>query len=71
MNRAPTANEMTQRRVQTVRLAQQKYWDVSDSADSAVTDMLCDIRHFCDAEGLDFGKLDKTAHRHYVLEAGQ
>jgi hypothetical protein len=34
----------------------------------AVRDLLTDIRHFCDHNQLDFGKLDKAAHEVYLDE---
>lgn len=33
-----------------------------------VTDMLTDLRHLCDQEALDFGKLDRLAYEHYLRE---
>ena len=41
-----------------------------DSADPAatVTDLLADVRHFCDWFGLAFGDLDRVAHSHYLEE---
>lgn len=33
-----------------------------------VTDVLTDLRHLCDQEELDFGKLDKLAYEHYLRE---
>lgn len=35
----------------------------------AVTDLLANIRHFCDMKGLDFGCLDNDAYKHYSAEA--
>jgi hypothetical protein len=34
-----------------------------------VTDLLTDIRHYCDAHGLDYGERDKSAYHHYQEEA--
>ena len=48
---------------------QGEYSGSGDSED--VTDLLADLRHFCDKEGLDFGELDSTAHRHYTAEVVQ
>ena len=33
-----------------------------------IVDMLTDLRHVCDAKEWDFGKLDKTAYEHYLVE---
>lgn len=34
----------------------------------AIIDVLADLRHLCDALGLDFAELDKSAARHYLEE---
>lgn len=39
--------------------------------ETAVTDLLANIRHFCDAKGLDFGCLDNDAYGHYSVEVVQ
>jgi hypothetical protein len=39
--------------------------------DYSVTDLLTDIRHYCDANGLDFAHLDRIAYSHYCEENGQ
>jgi hypothetical protein len=36
--------------------------------ETALTDLLAHIRHFCDAKGLDFGNVDETAYGHYTAE---
>lgn len=36
---------------------------------SRVTDMLADLRHLCDAKGLDFAEIDRVARTHYVTES--
>jgi len=33
-----------------------------------VTDILADLRHYCDAHGIDFAKQDKVAYQHYSEE---
>jgi len=33
-----------------------------------ITDLLTDIRHYCDARGVDFAACDQSAYRHYVNE---
>lgn len=33
-----------------------------------VINVLSDLRHLCDREGIAFGELDDTAHRHYSKE---
>lgn len=34
----------------------------------AVCDLLTDLRHLCEASGLDFGKIDRQAYEHYREE---
>jgi hypothetical protein len=36
-------------------------WD-----DLAITDILADLRHYCDSKGLAFHELDKAAYEHYL-----
>ena len=33
-----------------------------------VVDMLTDLRHVCDVQGLDFGECDRIAHNNYLPE---
>ena len=40
----------------------------SCDAGATVTDLLADVRHFCDWSGLSHGDLDRTAHLHYLEE---
>lgn len=35
-----------------------------------ITDMLSDLRHLCDAKGIEFGKIDRIAYRKYSAEGG-
>mgnify|MGYP000935753167 CR=1 FL=1 len=43
----------------------------TDDAEADVVDLLVDIRHNCDAVGLDFGRLNRTARHHHEAEVGQ
>ena len=36
-----------------------------------IADLLGDLRHLCDALGLDFGELDRRAFQHYATERVQ
>lgn len=36
--------------------------------DAAIMDLLTDIRHYCDKEGLSYDKLNETAQEHYAEE---
>lgn len=42
-----------------------------DTPETDITDLLADIRHFCDANGLDFANLDRMAYQHYLAELGE
>lgn len=44
------------------------YEDAEDDIGSALTDVLADLRHLCDAVGLDFFDHDKVAYGHYSAE---
>jgi hypothetical protein len=49
-------------------VADETYEDVASgplSAEHAVVCMLADYRHYCDAKGLDFAKLDRNAYSDY------
>lgn len=39
--------------------------------DYAVADMLTDLRHYCDAAGIDFADQDRAARAHYVAELAE
>ena len=41
----------------------------SESAECYVTDLLADIRHYCDQHGVKFARADKAAYQHYSEEA--
>ncbi len=36
--------------------------------EESVTDLLADIRHWCDRHGEDFARLDRMAYEHYSTE---
>lgn len=42
--------------------------DVNNAPEANVSDILADLRHYCDQHGLDLGGLDSRAHRHYLAE---
>lgn len=44
-----------------------KYTD-GNPPGTAITDLLADLRHLCDAKGLDFADLDRIAYNHYSHE---
>jgi hypothetical protein len=39
-----------------------------EDVESSITDILADLRHLCDKNGLDFATRDKTAYMHYLAE---
>jgi hypothetical protein len=39
-----------------------------DSCEDFVTDLLIDLRHYCDRHALDFGRIDRCAYQHYLQE---
>ena len=42
------------------------YHEGSADDPTAVVDLLADLRHFCDARGMDFADLDRIAYNHYT-----
>lgn len=40
----------------------------SNEVDTQLSDLLADLRHLCDALGLDYDAADATAHMHYCRE---
>lgn len=44
------------------------YDDGRGATPANITDMLTDLRHLCDAEGLSFAECDRAAYRHYGPE---
>ncbi len=40
----------------------------NEDLEDVVVDILTDLRHLCDAEGLDFAQHDRTAYQHYLEE---
>jgi len=39
--------------------------------DLAITDMLHDLRHYCDSKALSFDQLDTAAREHYLEDAAE
>lgn len=48
-----------------------RYDALAVGLETAVSDLLGDIRHLCDNEGLEFAKLDRRGHGHYTAEVVQ
>lgn len=45
-------------------------YGVRTEGDAAVIDLLADLRHFCEARGMDFDDLNRIAGNHYTDEGG-
>lgn len=43
--------------------------DVNNDPEANVSDLLADVRHFCQAHSLDFAAVDRRAYRYYIVEA--
>lgn len=43
---------------------------ICDIKEDFVTDLLTDIRHYCDANGINFAHRDTMAYQHYIEENG-
>lgn len=39
-----------------------------EGGDAGIIDLLANLRHLCDREGLDFDELDHMAYTHYASE---
>ncbi len=63
---AKKANQERARRMGRVRRALSNYDE--PTLDSAVVDILADLRHYCEAMGMDFADLDRVALGHYLAE---
>lgn len=44
--------------------------DISIERDTAVKDLLCNLRHYCSAYGLDYNELDADAADLFQAEVG-
>ncbi|MGA2436659.1 MAG: hypothetical protein ABSG25_15395 [Bryobacteraceae bacterium] len=42
---------------------------LDDDDETAIVDLLTDIRHWCDEHAQAFAALDRRAHHHYTAEA--
>lgn len=48
-----------------------KHYDVPDEPETVVKDMLADLRHYCEAKGLDFGSLSVLAEDYHKDEVSE
>ena len=63
-------NEERAGRVKDILL---QFYDEAGGDETNLTDLLADIRHFCDLYAVEFAEADRMAHTHYtaeVVEAG-
>lgn len=60
--------KMKQKNQDRAERAQQAVDLQEEGGDTGIVDLLANLRHLCDREGLDFAKLDRMAYAHYVLE---
>lgn len=61
-------------RARTIRvrdILNECYSAKTENSETALTDLLADIRHFCDAKELAFSDVDRRAHEHYSAEIVQ
>ncbi len=59
---------VTYRQIIAKRAMVAGYEDPESDPAQAVQDALADLRHLCDALGLDFAKLDRAAYAAYIRE---
>ena len=62
--------ELSNRYRAAVALQVVRYYQHETGTDEecALRDLLCDLRHFCDANDLSFAKEDSIAQAHYTAE---
>jgi hypothetical protein len=66
-----TAEPANADRADRIANVKQRYFkDICDTDDDFVTDLLTDLRHYCDQNGIDFAHRDATAYQHYIEENG-
>ncbi len=54
--------------VRDMLLRQYRSFDSYDDEVDAVTDLLANIRHYCDVNDIDFATCDRRAYAHYTEE---
>ena len=67
--RVATRGTTTQQRARVLRRLLARAYDPGKGADPEnIADMLTDLRHLCDVQGLDFGECDRIAYQNYLSE---
>lgn len=59
---------MNNRMVKRATKALHEYAECDCDKEANVTDLLTDLRHYCDEHGIDYAEQDKRAYAHYVAE---
>lgn len=60
-----------QRAKELKKILKKTYDEGRGATPANITDMLTDLRHLCDAEGLSFADLDRVTYGHYCPERAQ
>lgn len=55
-------------RVKNAGDALKGYQRIEPDKEANLTDLLTDLRHYCDSQGLDFADADRRAYQHYLEE---
>lgn len=73
MSKAKFARENRDRAAYVRGLLEQstRYSAKTEGHETALVDLLSDIRHFCDSRGLNLADIDRVAHNHYTCEVVQ
>jgi len=56
-------------RIARARVAVKGYAGEFHDLEANIVDILADIRHLCEAKGMDFERLDRTARSNYEAES--
>jgi len=57
-------------RVRKIEIIFKAFYNGNDP-ESDVTDILADVRHYCNKQSLCFGDLDSRSHHHYLEEVAE
>lgn len=64
----PEKNRLLHCRIIAKRALLATYEEADEEPETAIQDMLADLRHLCDALHLDFARLDQKAYDNYSYE---
>jgi hypothetical protein len=68
---AKAAHNPNMNRIQRARKAVRGYAGEFHDLEANIKDILCDLRHLCEAKGIDFDKCDRMARDHYQVESSR